>query len=232
MPALLGITSVAATADDRPASECAARLVLTPDEDGMIDLALHAPCDLGERVVIRHAGLSFTARTGPDGRLALRLPAMEREALVAAYFEGSEVALASASVPGLDGKLRFALQMALPVRFDLRADEGGHVFAASGAAPAAGTGRFVTLGSLGVADPILAQIYTFPADRLDAASLTAELRITPDTCSRTFPAETVLSVSGEPRRETLSVAMPLCGTSGDILVLKNLVQDPTLALPN
>lgn len=232
MPELIGITSVAATTEDRPAGDCSPSLALSADSDAMIDLTLNAPCDLGERVVIRHAGLSFTARTGADGRLSLRLPALESEALVATYFEGSEVALASVSVPALDGKRRFAFQMALPVRFDLRADEGGHVFAASSTQPATGANRFVTLGTLGVADPILAQVYTFPAGGAVDADLTAELRITPETCSRTFPAETVTSVAGEPHRQSLSVAMPLCGTSGDILVLKNLVQDPTLALPN
>lgn len=231
MPALVGITSVAATTEDRPAGDCTPSLALAVTDQAMIDLALHAPCDLGERVVIRHAGLSFTARTGADGRLALRLPALEAEALVAAYFEGSEVALAKVAVSGLDDIARFAFQMGFPVQFDLRAEEGGHVFAASSAGPA-GAGRIVTLGNAAVADPILAQVYTFPADSLSAADLTVELRVTAATCSRTFAAETVTSVAGAANRHSLSVALPLCGTAGDILVLKNLVRDPTLSLPN
>jgi hypothetical protein len=230
MSALVGITSVAATADNRSSGECDASLSLSADAAGMIDVTVHAPCDPGERVVIRHAGLSFTARTGADGRFDVRIPALETEALVAAYFEGSEVVLANVSVPGLRGKARFAVQMEHPVRFDLRAEEDGQVYAANSAT--AGQGPIVTLGNLAVPDPIQTQVYTFPADSLTDSIVTVEVRIDPATCSGTFPAATVTSVDGSVIRDSISVALPLCGTSGDILVLKNLVQDPTLATSN
>lgn len=232
MPAIIGITSVAATVEERAEGDCSPSLALAPTDRAMIDLLLQAPCDPGERVVIRHAGLSFTARTDAAGLVALRVPALESQALVAAYLEGSEVALASVAVPGLEGKARFAFQMAAPVVYDLRAEEGGQVFASSHAGDGLGHQRIVTLGNTAVSQPIMTQVYTFPSDNLDAAELTVELRVTPDTCSRTFPAETVLSRGGVAVRDTLSVALPLCGTGGDILVLKNLVRDPTLAAPN
>lgn len=227
LPPLVGITSVSAAADDRAPGACAPTLALMAGDAATIEVALVAPCDPGERVVIRHAGLSFTSRTGPDGRLSLQLPALEAEALVAAYFEGSEVALARLSVPGMEDKLRFAVQMAEPVQFELRADEAGQVLAAGSATSNAG--RIAALGDASVMDAMLAQVYTFPAASLTDGSVTVEVRITPETCSRTFPAETVTSIGGKALRSGLSVAVPLCGTAGDILVLKNLVQDPTLA---
>ncbi|MCU0826809.1 MAG: hypothetical protein MUE52_05240 [Tabrizicola sp.] len=230
MSALVGITSVAATTDDRPKEDCAASLTLSADSSGMIDVAVLAPCDPGERVVIRHAGLSFTDRTGANGRLDLQIPALESEAMVAAYFEGSKVALANISVPGLQGKARFAVQMAHPVRFDLRAEENGQVFAANSAT--AGQGPIVTLGSLAVPDPIQTQVYTFLGENLTDSLVTVEVRIDPSTCGGSFPATTVTSVDGVVIRDSISVALPLCGASGDILVLKNLVRDPKLATSN
>ncbi|MCX7287017.1 MAG: hypothetical protein NTW20_05530 [Rhodobacterales bacterium] len=133
LPDLLGITSVAAAMDAPGNATCTPTLSVAAADGAMIDLVLAAPCHPGERVVIRHSGLSFTARTGVDGTLALRLPAFEVEALVAAYFDGSKVALAQVSVPEAANVARFAVQAAAPVQFDLRVVEDGMVYAASGA---------------------------------------------------------------------------------------------------
>ncbi len=232
LPSLVGITPVAASTDGRPNDDCAASLALAPSADAMIDVALSAPCGAGQRVVIRHSGLSFTGQIGPDGQLALQLPALTAEAMVSAYFEDSQVALANVSVPEVAGKVRFAFQMGYPARFDMRAAEDGQVYAASsGLSLLGGTRPIVTLGSTLVSQPILAQVYTFPTASLSTADLTVEVRITDETCSRTFMAEVMTSVAGNITATALPVALPLCGTSGDILVLKNLVTAPTLATP-
>lgn len=233
LPDLSGITSVAATNPATAAGSCTPSLALAAAAGAMIDLVLAAPCHPGQRVVIRHSGLSFATRIGPDGRLSLRLPALAADALVAAYFEGSEIALGKIAVPEMASVTRFAVQATAPLQIDLRAVEGDMVYAASGDHdPKGGTGRMLALGNAAVAQPILAQIYTFPGSDPSAATLTAELRITAETCSRTFPVETLLSQGGAVQLTTLTVAVPVCGTSGDILVLKNLVPDPKLAVQN
>jgi hypothetical protein len=231
LPDLKGITPVAAS--EKPASDsCAPALSLTASAGAMIDLVLVAPCDPGERIVIRHAGLSFTALVGPDGRLSLSLPALESDALVAAYFEGSAVALASVTVPDAAKSSRFAFQVPFPVDFTLRAEEGDAVYVGGSRRPwQADTGKIVSLGSEAVAQPMLAQVYTFPGTDLASSVLSVEIRITDQTCSRSFVAESWITHGGSVSRRTQPVAIPLCGGSGDILVLKNLVPDLTLAAP-
>lgn len=226
---LRGITPVAAAGEAAAGNSCDPSLSLSASEGAMIDLALTAPCDPGERVVIRHSGLSFTALMGLDGRLSLRLPALETEALVAAYFEGSAVALASVSVPDAATQTRFAFQAPYPVDFELRAEADGTVYA--GGSGRVASGRIVTLGSEAVTQPMIAQVYTFPGSDTASSALSVEIRISDQTCSRSFVAETWISRGGTVTAETVPVAIPLCGTAGDILVLKNLVPDMTLAAP-
>ena len=232
LPALLGITPVAATTADPETTRCAPSIALAAGASAMIDLSLNAPCNRGERVVIRHAGMSFTSVTSPDGQLHLQLPALQPEALVAAYFDGSQIALGSVTVPDATEHIRFVVQMAHPAQFDLRVEEGGQVYVGSYGRTAENPARrILPLGSGTVAQPLLAQVYSFPADDQAAGDLTVELKITAETCSRTLPAETLLARGGKVTSTKLAVAVPLCGTSGDILVLKNLLRDLKLAVP-
>jgi hypothetical protein len=55
------------------------------------------------------------------------------------------------------------------------------------------------------------------------------MRITAETCGNSYQGETVLSQGGTAARGSLPLSLPLCGTAGDILVLKNLLAPPTLA---
>ena len=238
LPDLRGITSVAA-ANQRPQSDsCTPSLTLSASEGAMIDLALFAPCDPGERVVIRYSGLSFTALMGRDGQLSLSLPAFESQSFVAAYFEGSAIALATVAVPDVAETTRFAFQLPYPVDFELRAEDGGTIHVGGSAAQGRITsGRIATLGSAAVKQPMMAQVYTVassgpsPSHGLGPSALSVEVRITGQTCGRSFLAESRLSQGGAVVARTLPVTVPVCGTSGDILVLKNLVPDPTLTAP-
>ncbi len=228
LPALQGITPVAATAEGLEADRCVPTLSLVAAPSAMIELSLSAPCNRAERVVIRHAGLSFTAKTGPEGKLRLQMPALQADAMVAAYFNSAQIALASVLVPEAADIVRFAVQMGHP--FDLRADEGGQVYVGSPGLEAQSL-RMATLGSAKVTQPLAAQVYSFPGADIAATDLTVEVKITPETCGRTIPMETLLARGGKVTVTQLSVSVPLCGTSGDILVLKNLLRDMTLASP-
>jgi hypothetical protein len=220
-----GITPVAAAPVASGADACKPSMNLRVADRAMIEVTLLAPCDAGERIVLRHAGISFTEMMGPDGRISLTLPALEREALVSAYFEGSAVALASVEVPEVAYQSRFAFQAPYPVEFQIRV-EPGETQAIDR------PGSVMTLGSDRVAQPLLAQVYTFPGIDLAASRLSVDVRITDQTCSRSFVAETRISEGGAVTALTQSIAVPICGTSGDILVLKNLLPALTLASPN
>jgi hypothetical protein len=228
MPDLAGITPVSAEAERAP-DPCAPRLDLTAAPGAMIKVALDAPCNVGERVLLRHSGLSFTAQVGLDGMVRLDLPALQEQALVAAYFAASGAVLQSVVVPDAALHPRFAFQAAAPLQFDLRATEGGHVH--SGRASGDAQGPIVTLGTTTVPQPMLAQVYSFPGPGPSDAVLTVEVRITPETCSRSFVADTLVSRQGIVVQRSLPISVPLCGAAGDILVLKNLLGAPTLLLP-
>lgn len=226
VPELTGITSVAA--DVSPSDACPATLQLSPAPGAMINLSLDTPCNPGERIVVRHAGLSFTARTDANGAARLLVPALQAEALVAVYLAGSEVALGSVMVPEANQLRRFAFQWASSEPFTLRVTEGDQVYVS---ATDGSTHKIMSLGSASVQNPMLAQVYTYPAAAAASVDVSVELRVGPASCGRTLTAQTLVAEWGYVQQSDRPVAVPLCGTSGDILVLKNLAPDLTLATP-
>ena len=227
LPDLKGITPVAAVIEATESNVCKPSMVLSVSEGAMIDVTVRAPCNPAERVVIRHSGIAFTVKTGVDGHVSLSLPALEQDALVAAYFEGSEVALATVAVPEAAELARFAFQAPFPFEFKLLADTGD----ATKVSEAGARDRITTLGTKGVLQPLIAQFYTFPGIDLGSRRLSVEVQITDLTCSRSFLAETRISQGGGVTAHALPIEVPICGTSGDILLLNNLVPDLTLATP-
>ena len=91
--------------------------------------------------------------------------------------------------------------------------------------------RVIALGATTVQSPVLARVYSVRGPGLGQADITGELRITPASCGRTLRVETVYSTSGVASHDERSISVPLCGTAGDILVLKNLAPAVTLAAP-
>jgi hypothetical protein len=231
LPFLSDITSVAGTVGTLGQDGCAVRLTLAPAPGAMIDLALSAPCNLGERVVVRHSGLSFTASIGGEGQLRLQLPALEADALVATYLEGAEIVLAKVMVPDASDYFRFAVQMPYPSQFDLRAKEGEQVYVSGKASLEGNQRRILSLGSLKSAKPMVAQVYSVLKSDLADPELIVEVRISSENCGTSIPAETILSNAGAVSSQRLDVEVPPCGASGDILLLKNLLADLTLTVP-
>ena len=213
LPRLIGVTPVAGPLDASRDDPCAITLALQAAPDAMVNLALAAPCNPDQRVVIRHADLSFTARTDAGGQLSALLPALQSPAVVATYLDTNKVVLAEVPVPDLADHLRFAVQLPYPAQFDLTAQAGGQV---------------LTLGSSRVAQPLLAQVFSAPVTA-SHPDLTVALRVTAELCGRTIAAETVLSRGGSAAHRITDVVIPLCDTSDDILLLKNLAPDLTLA---
>ena len=219
------------------AEPCGATLDLVALPNAMVSLALAAPCDGAQRVVVRHAGLAFTARTAADGRLVLTLPALEREAVVSVLLPSGTPVEASVTVPESGDVRRFAVQWmaddALQVHaFERGAGYGepGHVSAIKPDLPNAERGWLTALGDASVDLPMLAEVYTYP--RRGHVDLVVEAAITSATCARELLAETINSVGGEVFVSDLSVAMPDCVAVGDFLVLKDLVLDPKIAAAN
>ena len=228
---LTGITSVAATTTPAAGDHCRPSMQLTAVEGAMIHLSLYAPCNRNERIVVRHSGLSFAVRTRTDGAATVLFPALKPEATVAVYLADARLVLGKVSVPEVAGYSRVAVMWEWPAELGLRVADGDKVLV--GTTPSIGAigARVMALGSPDVQSPVMAQVYSVPGRDLDLAHLTGELRITPASCGRTLRLDTVQSDAGVTRTQEQSVPVPLCGTAGDILVLKNLGADLKLDAP-
>jgi hypothetical protein len=228
---IIGITPVAGAAPTTITDRCSPDMQLAATPGAMILLTLSAPCNRSERVVVRHSGLSFSTSTGADGRTTLLLPALKADAMVAVYLNDARLALGSVAVPDAADYARFAIVWEHPAELELRVTDGDKVLVGSDLAIAADAHRVIALGSASVQSPVLARVYSVPGTDFGAADITGELRITPASCGQTLRMETVLSTAGTVTAEERSIAVPLCGTSGDILVLKNLAPALKLTTP-
>lgn len=227
---VIGITSVAATAPAASGEACQAQLTLVPLSGAMIEARLTAPCNRGERFVVRHSGLSFTAQIKADGLATVTLPALRTDAMVAVYLQDSRLVLGKVSVPDATRYARYAITWDSPVELELRVTDGAKVLVGSGVV--SGSAQAVmALGQTNLPSPVLSRVYSVPGRDLGDADITGELRITPATCGRTLRVETVHSIGGVATATEKTIAVPLCGTAGDILVLKNLAPALKLAAP-
>jgi len=231
MGELTGITPVAATTPPAGGDRCRPEMELSALPGAMIQLSLAAPCNPGERIVIRHSGLSFSVRTQGDGHASVTLPALRSDAMVAVYLQDARLVLGKVTVPDVSRYSRFAVVWELPAELELRVTDGDRVLIGSPAPVMADEQRVIALGSASVQSPVLARVYSVPGPGLGKADITGELRITPASCGRTLRVETVYSVAGIATHAERAISVPLCGTTGDILVLKNLAPAPKLAAP-
>lgn len=217
-------------------NDCALHLDLLEQPGAMIGLTLLAPCHSDQRVVLRHAGLAVTGKTSASGTLFAVLPALTAVAEVAVLFPSGETAKATIEMPGVADMQRFVVQWQAEDAFQLHGFENGasygqpgHLSAAYAGSP--GQGAFLTLLGDSTTDlPLLAEVFTFGPDK--DAQIVLESAVTDATCGREILGETIMAGQGTVEITELSLAMPDCTAVGDILVLKNLVQDMKLAAVN
>lgn len=228
---LIGITPVAAPAPAGASDQCRPVMQLQAAPGAMILVSLSAPCNRSERIVLRHSGIAFATRTDAGGSARMLIPALKPEAMVAVYLAESRLLLGKVSVPDAASYARLAVTWEWPAEVELRATEGNRVLVAAAASPAAEPARILSLGSPDVQPSVMTHIYSAPGRDLGDVSLSAELRITPASCGRTLRLGTVYAANGRTAAREREVAVPLCGTAGDILLLKNLSPAPKLAAP-
>lgn len=228
---LVGITPVAASIPTAAGDQCRPTLQLQAAPGAMISLSLTAPCNRNERIVVRHSGLSFATRTEPGGSTHLLIPALKSDAMVAVYLAESRLVLGKLTVPDAASYTRVAVTWEWPAEVELRATDGNRVLVAAAASPLGEPSRLMSFGAPDVQFPVMSHVYSTPGRDLGDVSLSAELRITPSSCGRTLRLETVHTANGRALTQEREVAVPLCGTAGDILLLKNLSPALKLATP-
>lgn len=227
-----------------PGFDCAISLDATPNAGALVALELSAPCHASERVTIHHHGLMFTEITGPDGSLRVTVPVLSEQALFIAAFDNGDGETASAEVSSLPFYDRVVLQWKGESGLQLHAREydapyfsEGHVWAASAGdmtRTAKGEGGFlIRLGNTDAVEPLMAEIYSFPAGTAHQSgnvAVSVEAEVTEANCGKQVEAQTLES-NGDAglRVRDLTLNIPACDGVGDFLVLKNLIRDLKIA---
>ena len=225
------------------ADACPVSLELVAEPAAMIGLTLLAPCRINERVIVKHAGLAVTAQTTATGALFTAMPAMDAKGAIEVHFADGKTATASIAMPEVASLRRFAVQWQADDAFQIHAFENGasygdpdEISAATPHRPALGVpavGGFLTLlGDPAVKVPLLAEVYSFPADPAVRRDVVVEAEVTAKTCGRELLAETVTSIAGTVEVGDLTLAMPECDGIGDFLVLNNLAPSLTISAEN
>ncbi|MFM7444918.1 MAG: hypothetical protein ACKO2N_13605 [Tabrizicola sp.] len=217
--------------------DCKIDLGLSAGTQAMISVTLTAPCRAGERVVLRHAGLAIAEVVAKDGTLILDLPALSAEGEVSVLFPDAETAVGKVAIPDLASVKRFGVQWMADDAFQLHILEAGADYGQPGDvwtdAPVSPNGGYlVALGNPELTLPMMANVYTWPADSSIAADVMLEAEVTEKTCGRELLGEALALEAGSVDITELTLAMPGCDALGDILVLKNPGQDVTLSASN
>lgn len=224
--------------------DCEATMTAIPAAGAMMTVSLSAPCHGSERVTMHHNGMMFSDLVQPDGTLQVTIPALAQTALVIASFLDGSGAAAKTEVTSVPFYDRVVLQwrgnagLQLHAReFDAQYFTDGHVWhGADTDASRAATGEGGFLTSLGNADApnaLMAEVYTFPSATTEASgtvALTVETEILASNCNSVVEAQTLEIRNGKDlHAKELTVDVPSCETVGDFLMLKNIVEDLTIA---
>ncbi|MDC0737688.1 translocase [Cognatishimia sp. SS12] len=227
-----------------PLLQCSPRLSAQPAVAALVNLEVTASCLPGARVVISHAGLSFTELLDDEGALAITVPALHEEARFDVTFPNGNVIETSAAVPSLRFYDRAALQWQGETGLQIHALEFGAEYGGTGhvwyghsrdlSAVIGGNGGFLLRLGDGLSEVSqMVDVYTFPsgsADRDGTVALSVEVEVNGSNCNRDISATSLqMQRGGSPTTRALEIAMPDCGATGDFLVLKNLLQDLTIA---
>lgn len=225
------------------ANKCAVSLDLAAEPAAMIAVTLMAPCQPNKRVVLRHAGLAVTGKTSGTGALFVLLPALNSTASVSVRFPDDQTFTKDLYLPEADTLRRFGVQWLGDDAFQLHAFENGSDYGETGDVSAADPqqylagqpqtgGYLAVLGDDQVDQPMLAEVYTYPTAPNIDVRIVVEAAVTKGTCGREILGETLADRGGDVTITDLTLAMPDCTGIGDILVLKNLDPDLTIASAN
>jgi len=210
----------------------------------MVRLTLTVPCMTNERFTLHHNGMMFTGATDLSGTSEMLVPALSEKPVFIAAFANGEGAVANAEVTSLEYYDRVVVQWKGAGGLQIHAleygagyEDEGHVWAEASrdmAVAARGNGGFLTrLGDPEMAEPLMAEVYTFPsgiAKRDGAVSIRVEAEVTRGNCERDVEAQAIeLAEDGKLQAQDLVLSMPGCNAVGDYLVLKNLVEDLSIA---
>ena len=223
---------------------CAPLLLAETAPAAMVRITLDAACQPNERVTLHHNGMMFSAVTDASGQLDLMVPALNETAVFIASLASGTDAMVVTEVPTLKFYDRVALQWQAEDGFELHArefgadyGEPGHIWHAAArelADVADGRGGFLMrLGDAAAPEALLAEVYTFPTAAMDRPGdvvLSVEAEVTATNCGRAVAAQSLqVQRDAQVFVQELTMEMPGCEAAGDFLVLKNMLEDLTIA---
>lgn len=213
----------------------------------LVDLHIQAACMPDARVAISHKGLRFHEVLNADGVLDITVPAFDEYAEFNVTFpDGSEVTT-DTMVSSIVFYDRVAVQwlgetglQIHALEFDANYGEAGHVWFGNPrdlTAVVGGDGGFLMRMGTGASEVSrMADVYTFPIgnpSRDGRVALTVEAEVNGANCNQAISAQTLqIHAGGDITTNSLEMSMPDCGATGDFLVLKNLLEDLTIARNN
>lgn len=220
--------------------DCDPTLSMKERDAAMIEVRLFAPCHPGRPVTLRQGKLEIDLTTDAFGRAHTMLPALSEAATVTAVL-GQTSIRSSLHVAGAEAFSRVVLiwegdQVFWMNAYELGAKRGeaGHIragFGKTASRAVRGTGGFLV--SLGDGSGRSAEVYSFPtgySPMHGVVKLVVEADVTQETCGRAAHA-TALETGplGGMTVTDVRVTLPGCDRVGDVLELKNLLQDMRLA---
>ncbi|MFY0646332.1 hypothetical protein [Sulfitobacter geojensis] len=232
------------TSEATPAATCEIFALARPVAAAMVDLSMQAPCLPNERVTVHHNGMIFTVTTSAKGEISLRVPALAEEAVFILAFTNGDGAVAQTTVEELADFDRSVLQWKGNTGFQIHAREFGADYGSAGhlwsGAPgeiadavSGNSGVLTRHGDMQAADPLLAEVYSFPKAynaRKGNIALSVETEVTATNCGLEIEAQSLeIQPDGKIKTQNLTLPVPDCDAEGSFLVLNNLLQDLKVA---
>ncbi len=227
-----------------PRLGCATKLSAEIAAVAMANLTVTASCLPEARVVINHSGMRFSEVLDADGMLEISVPVLAEQAEFSVVFPNGSKEDTTLSVPSLRFYDRVALQWTGESGLQIHAREFGAGYGEPGHVwfnsendlmnvISGDQGFILRLGDGRSEISPMAEIYTFPkanATRSGKVILTAEAEVNGSNCGQSIRAQS-FQVKPDQQRvtRTLEMSIPECSATGDFLVLKNLLQDLTIA---
>ncbi|GAA6209762.1 hypothetical protein NBRC116601_30550 [Cognatishimia sp. WU-CL00825] len=227
-----------------PRLGCATALSSEIAAVAMANLTVTAPCLPEARIVISHSGLRFTEVLNAEGTLEISVPVLAEAAEFSVTFPDGSSEQSTLSVPSLRFYDRVALQWTGESGLQIHAREFGADYGASGHVwfnsendlmdvISGKQGFMLRLGDGRNEISQMAEIYTFPranATRSGEVILSVEAEVNGSNCGRSIRAQSFQVIAAQPSvTRSLEMSIPECSATGDFLVLKNLLQDLTIA---
>lgn len=236
---------VAPEPDDLPsAQDCEISAQATAIPGALVNLTLDAPCAANERLTVHHNGMLFTETTDGSGQLFFTVPALTEQAVFIMAFSNGDGAVAQTTVGDIADFDRVVLQWRGQSGFELHAREFGADYGQAGHVWSGGAqnieglttgdnGLILRLGDILSAEPLLAEVYTFPsakATQSGLVDLSVEAEVTANNCGLEIEAQSLeMMADGQLKSHDLTLSVPECDAIGSFLVLNNLVSDLKVA---